>query len=788
MPRLFVIMPFGKRSADASHTAIDIDFDYIYSNLIRPAGEIAGWTVLRIDEVTRSGIITNQYLKELLESDLVIADISLPNSNVFYELGIRQSISTGGTILVALEGSTIPFDMSAQRVFFYNLDYVGIEESKSFLIKVLKNYSGDNQENDYDGKEIENPIRSFLEKVGATVNPSKDIASFEQELQGRIERAQNRDQLIAVWKWVENLDPLPPFALVTLAERLSDSNDWSTSTEVLKKASKYRPGDFEIHRQLGWHLRHLGQDREDEALVNFRKALDLNPGDPETLGMIGGLFKRQEKYTDAADYYSMGAANSPNSLYMLVNQAAMRILSEPKNPGPGIDLYKNLIDHITNDHDYQLDEWSEVVLGEAYFAIGDIASAREHFLAASKKAYSPRSLRSAADQLELLARIGFRSEDAYDLIRILRTEEGSKDNPAKVDHLPILIHLSDLHFGWRRDEKGKQIDMHRFSRNDEYSQSLSQHIINEFSSRRAHFNYNSERFYILITGDLTYNGTDEEFNIVRTFLNEISVGLDIDKERIILVPGNHDINWNLARDNIKNRFDNYIAFLVSFYGEEIFRKRYPKVTWDLHIGGSRPEPSDLFVFCHNPDLNLTIVGLNSCIYENEQHHYGFIGGKQIRMIENTLDDVYPQNECIRVALLHHHLHPFPEPIQIRNNSEIWPDLSTIRDAGITERRLEKMGFDVILHGHKHKPQTRETAIRDKSDGSKYSSKLIVCGAGSTGVNATELEHDVMNQYEVIEFLRCPRKIGTDFLQIEWRELALAPDAEWVTSNRLIIAG
>jgi hypothetical protein len=34
------------------------------------------------------------------------------------------------------------------------------------------------------------------------VNPSKDIASFEQELQGRIKRAQNLDQLIAIWKWV----------------------------------------------------------------------------------------------------------------------------------------------------------------------------------------------------------------------------------------------------------------------------------------------------------------------------------------------------------------------------------------------------------------------------------------------------------------------------------------------------------------------------------------------------------------------------------------------------------
>jgi hypothetical protein len=35
---------------------------------------------------------------------------------------------------------------------------------------------------------------------------------------------------------------------------------------------------------------------------------------------------------------------------------------------------------------------------------------------------------------------------------------------------------------------------------------------------------------------------------------------------------------------------------------------------------------------------------------------------------------------------------------------------TIRDAGLVERRLEKLGFDLVLHGHKHKPQLRETLV------------------------------------------------------------------------------
>jgi len=716
-------MPFGNKLAEVSGKAIEIDFDYVYNSIIRPAGIEAGWTVSRIDEVTRSGIISDQYLKEILESELVLADISSSNSNVFYELGIRQSISTGGTILLAIKGSKIPFDLSSQRIFFYDLgkeyefswdeipkkestrfkeflaskysiDWIKaakieeiddgktikisaeensffikinndtkevifeidkvridgsqariknstliifngeyIKNSRDLLIRILQDACKRDFEQDYSGKILDNPIRSFLENMGMLANPSKDVASFEQELQGRIKRAQNHDQLIAIWKWAENLDPLPPFPLINLAERLSHLNDWESSSNVLKCALKYRPNDFEIHRQLGWHLRHLSVDHEEEALIHFEKALDLNPGDPETYGMMGGLFKRQKKYKEASDCYSKGAANSPNSLYMIINQAAMKILSDPREQSTGIGLYQRLIDHINSVHDLELDEWSEVVLGEAYFAIGEIETAREHFLSAIKKADSPKSLRSAADQLELLGSVGFRSQDASDLIKILRNNGEIKAEEAVYASLPIIIHLSDLHFGFKKERKGEGKSMHRFSEEcDGYSQSLSQHMIKEFNSRKSHFKNDFKRYYILISGDLTYNGTANEFSMVEKFLNDICSGMNIDKERVILVPGNHDVNWNLARDDMKNRFNNYLAFLVSFYGKLNFKKIYPKIG-DLEFGKS-PEPSDILAIYKDPKSSLTIIGLNSCIYENEQHHYGFIGGKQLRTIED----------------------------------------------------------------------------------------------------------------------------------------------------------
>jgi 3',5'-cyclic AMP phosphodiesterase CpdA len=327
--------------------------------------------------------------------------------------------------------------------------------------------------------------------------------------------------------------------------------------------------------------------------------------------------------------------------------------------------------------------------------------------------------------------------------------------------------------------------MHRFH-DGEYSKRLSQHIIGEFAARHAHFTHDASRVHLLVSGDITYTAQPEEFRLAQDFLTEVCEGLGISTNRVYIVPGNHDVDWQLGRVNLSHRFDNYIQFLVEFYGEDLFRARHPKITWDLRINSKRPEPWDLLSIQHDPNASLMILGLNSCVYETHQDHYGLIGGRQLRVAEELLDG--SSSAGIRVAMFHHHLHPFPEFIQTDENSQIGMDLSIIRDSGIVERQLERMKFDLILHGHKHKPQIRETVIRNVGNSTADNAKLIVCGAGSVGVNAVELEHNVSNQYQVVEVLRNPRKKAVDFLRIEWRTLEVSPEAEWVTPGSWIITG
>jgi len=109
-------------------------------------------------------------------------------------------------------------------------------------------------------------------------------------------------------------------------------------------------------------------------------------------------------------------------------------------------------------------------------------------------------------------------------------------------------------------------------------------------------------------------------------------------------------------------------------------------------------------------------------------------------------------------MFHHHLHPFPEFIQTDENSQIGMDLSIIRDSGIVERQLERMKFDLILHGHKHKPQIRETVrkssiARRESIAEKIESalqdaeakKVAVGGAARGGVQQVINGRDGQNK-------------------------------------------
>ena len=122
MTNVFIIRPFGTKSG--------IDFDRVEKELIRPAMGKATLTGGTTGEFIQQGNIRTDMFEQLLIADLVIADISIHNANVFYELGIRHAFRDKRTFLIkSKEDKTkeidtkeqeAPFDLKTDRYLSYD--------------------------------------------------------------------------------------------------------------------------------------------------------------------------------------------------------------------------------------------------------------------------------------------------------------------------------------------------------------------------------------------------------------------------------------------------------------------------------------------------------------------------------------------------------------------------------------------------------------------------------------------------------------------------------------------
>lgn len=107
----FVDMPFGKKPDLKS--GVVVDFDQIYNTAIKPAIEECGLEALRGDEEHTGGIIHSAMFARLLLAEFVVADLTLANANVFYELGIRHAAKPFTTVPILSNISALPFGCPA---------------------------------------------------------------------------------------------------------------------------------------------------------------------------------------------------------------------------------------------------------------------------------------------------------------------------------------------------------------------------------------------------------------------------------------------------------------------------------------------------------------------------------------------------------------------------------------------------------------------------------------------------------------------------------------------------
>lgn len=94
-------------------------YDSIYTEVIAPVCEDMGLSAFRADDIHRPGIILQDIITGIVESEVIIAEITPPNPNVFYELGYSHALFKS-TILLAERDKQLPFDVRSYRCIFYD--------------------------------------------------------------------------------------------------------------------------------------------------------------------------------------------------------------------------------------------------------------------------------------------------------------------------------------------------------------------------------------------------------------------------------------------------------------------------------------------------------------------------------------------------------------------------------------------------------------------------------------------------------------------------------------------
>jgi hypothetical protein len=160
-------MPIGKPDSDARKHS-----DKVYRHIIKKALEENNppYHCIRADEVSRPNNIIRDVVQHLYDADVVIADLTDQNPNVFYELGARHALS-GKTILISADMKFLPFDLQIYRTIIYDITNPdSIEDAINKIRSYISDIEAHPDSND-------NPI---LETLGKKTIPSTYVDPIKQ--------------------------------------------------------------------------------------------------------------------------------------------------------------------------------------------------------------------------------------------------------------------------------------------------------------------------------------------------------------------------------------------------------------------------------------------------------------------------------------------------------------------------------------------------------------------------------------------------------------------------------
>jgi hypothetical protein len=308
MTNVFIVRPFGNKlvpiKKESKNISVDVNFDEIDSLLIQKALEKSGLVGKTTGKIAQAGNIRLDMFQMLIAYDLVIADISIDNANVFYELGIRHGLRPNGTILIRLDtgGRDVPFDLKTDRYIVYDLENPAdsVEQLANSISDTIRAMASSDPRAD-------SPVFLLLPAL-APPDPAK-LTVVPREFQEAVEKGESDDAngrptlALLAEEAKRNVWAQQAVRLVGYAQRRMKSFKAARdSWEFIRKAI---PNDIEANLQLATIFQRLGD--LTSASLACRRVLDNAAADRKARADARSQLARNDKAGWVEDFRTLSS-------------------------------------------------------------------------------------------------------------------------------------------------------------------------------------------------------------------------------------------------------------------------------------------------------------------------------------------------------------------------------------------------------------------------------------------------------------------------------------------------
>jgi tetratricopeptide (TPR) repeat protein len=441
-------MPFGSKPGSDGQL---IDFNRVYAEYIRPALQAAGLEAVRADQEQRAGDIRADMFQELLVADLVLADLTADNPNVWYELGVRHALRARGVVLVCGGRVTTAFDLYTDRKLRYGLkdgapDPATLEDDRRQLTEMVKATM-----DSWHGRTL-SPVYHLMPNLqepdwtSLRIGDVREFWEAHDAWDARIELARKTGRIGDLLVLADEA-PVAAFradAWIKAGVALRQAERFDFALEQLERGLDIEPEPLRGLREKGICLQRLALAGAagyslDRARAHYRGVLQRYPRDSETWALLGRVDKdawtaawRQPGQTPqqmrdeaayeearlraAIDSYATGYRASPGHYYAGINALTLMHLHRHLTGEARYDReMAAMAGAVRFAAECEPDEgqwfWSKATLGDLEVLLGapdTVTAAYKEAIARNDKDWF--ALNASRSQLQLLGELGFRPD------------------------------------------------------------------------------------------------------------------------------------------------------------------------------------------------------------------------------------------------------------------------------------------------------------------------------------------------------------------------------------------